>query len=86
MLGAADLRAFLAKFDFPCEVRVGSEDYATPLDMAEYLASNIPNANLKVMEGVRHFSPLEVPAVIADALKTLVRARRKGTETLETVS
>jgi 3-oxoadipate enol-lactonase len=86
MLGAADLRAFLAKFDFPCEVRVGSEDYATPPEMAQYLASNIPNANLKVMEGVRHFSPLEVPAVIADALKTLVRARGRGTETLETVS
>jgi len=73
MLGAADLRAFLPKFDFPCEIKVGSEDYATPPEMAKYLADHIPGAKMEIMEGVRHFSPLEVPVVIADALKTLTK-------------
>jgi 3-oxoadipate enol-lactonase len=74
MLGAADLRAFLPKFDFPSEIKVGSEDYATPPEMAKYLADHIPGAKMEIMEGVRHFSPLEVPVVIADALKTLTKA------------
>lgn len=71
MLGAADLRAFLHKFAFPCEIRVGSEDYATPPEMAQYLADNIKGSHLEVMEGVRHFSPLEVPSEIAAALLKL---------------
>ena len=72
MLGAADLRAFLPGFTFPCEIRVGSQDYATPPDMACYLADNIRGARIEVMDGVRHFSPLEVPERIAAALKDLV--------------
>ena len=75
MLGAADLRAALPSFKFPCEVRVGSEDYATPPEMAQYLADHIPGARLEIMEGVRHFSPLEVPSVIADALIKLTKAK-----------
>jgi 3-oxoadipate enol-lactonase len=71
MLGAADLRAFLPGFSFPCEIRVGSEDYATPPEMARYLAANIRGSNLEVMEGIRHLSPLEVPSRIAAALTKL---------------
>jgi 3-oxoadipate enol-lactonase len=71
MLGEADLRAFLPKFEFPCEIRVGSEDYATPPEMARYLADNIRGSKMRIMDGVRHFSPLEAPHIIADALKTL---------------
>jgi len=78
MLGAADLREFLPKFAFPCEIRVGSEDYATPPEMARYLADNIKGSNLKVMEGVRHLSPLEVPTEIAAALIKLNAAVAKS--------
>jgi 3-oxoadipate enol-lactonase len=74
MLGSADLRAYLPKFDFPCEIRVGSEDYATPPEMAQSLADNIPGSKMEIMEGVRHFSPLEVPHLIADALTKLTKA------------
>lgn len=76
MLGAADLRQALPKFDFPCVIRVGSEDYATPPEMAKYLAENIPGAKMEIMESVRHFSPLEVPVTIAAALKEIAAARR----------
>ncbi|RVH34205.1 alpha/beta fold hydrolase [Sinorhizobium meliloti] len=74
MLGNADIRAALPQFDFPCRVAVGSEDYATPPDMARYMAENIPGAELFVMEGVRHFTPLEVPSTIAGHLKELIEA------------
>ncbi|RVH05193.1 alpha/beta fold hydrolase [Sinorhizobium meliloti] len=74
MLGNADIRAGLPQFDFPSRVAVGSEDYATPPDMARYMAENIPGAELFVMEGVRHFTPLEVPSTIAGHLKELIEA------------
>ena len=76
MLGNADIRAALPKFDFPCRVAVGTEDYATPPDMARAMADNIPGASLFIMEGVRHFTPLEVPVTIAGHLKELLSASR----------
>ncbi|WP_324764084.1 alpha/beta fold hydrolase (plasmid) [Sinorhizobium meliloti] len=74
MLGNADIRAALPHFDFPCRVAVGTEDYATPPDMARYMAENIPGAGFFIMEGVRHFAPLEVPSTIAAHLKELIKA------------
>jgi len=71
MLGAADLRSALAAFDFPCEIRVGSEDYATPPPMAEALAHSIPGAHLEILEQVRHLSPIEAPDRIAEAMRLL---------------
>lgn len=76
MLGNADIRAALPKFSFPCRVAVGTEDYATPPEMARYMADNIPGASLFIMDGVRHFTPLEVPATIAGHLKELVKAAK----------
>ncbi len=76
MLGAADLRAALPEFDFPCRVAVGEEDYAMPPPMARAMADSIPGAPLFIIEGVRHFSPLEVPDTIAGHLKALVQASR----------
>ncbi|PJR13389.1 alpha/beta fold hydrolase [Sinorhizobium meliloti] len=74
MLGNVDLRAHLPKFNFPCRVAVGTEDYATPPEMARYMAENIPGASLFIMEYVRHFTPLEVPSTIAGHLKELIEA------------
>jgi 3-oxoadipate enol-lactonase len=76
MLGNADIRAALPKFDFPCRVAVGTEDYATPPEMARAMADNIPGASLFIMEGVRHFTPLEVPETIAGHLNELVQAAK----------
>jgi len=78
MLGNADLRAALPRFDFPCRVAVGTEDYATPPEMARYMADNIPGASLFILEGVRHFTPLEIPSIIAGHLKELVKAGAPG--------
>lgn len=65
MLGRADLRAALPGLDMPVTILVGEEDYATPPEMARAMGAAIPGAELHVLPGVRHFTPLEVPEVIA---------------------
>lgn len=72
MLGACDLRPALSDFRFPVRIMVGAEDYATPPAMAEALRDAIPGASLRVIEGVRHFSPVEAPQVIAAEIAALL--------------
>ncbi|MES2756741.1 MAG: alpha/beta hydrolase [Pseudomonadota bacterium] len=74
MLGAVDQRAALPGFAFPTRIVVGAEDYATPVAMAEAMRDAIPGATLRVIDAVRHFTPLECPAQIADELKALADA------------
>jgi 3-oxoadipate enol-lactonase len=71
MLGRCDKRAALPGFSFPTEIIVGSEDYATPLSMASELKSAIPHARLNVLEGARHFTPLERPDEVGGILARL---------------
>ena len=71
MLGACDLRAALTKVKAPTLVVVGEEDYATPVAMAEALASGIGGARLVTLAGARHFTPLERPDAIAAELGRL---------------
>lgn len=75
MLGRCDVRAALPQFGFPVSIMVGEEDYATPIAMAEALAESIPHADLRVVPGVRHFTPLEVPRTVADVIAS---ASQKG--------
>jgi 3-oxoadipate enol-lactonase len=79
MLGDADLRDKLAGADYPVAILVGEEDYATPVASAEALQSRIPGATLTVIPGARHLTPLEAPEVIADAIRTVIRAGREET-------
>lgn len=74
MLGALDKRNALPKFTFPTTIVVGVEDYATPIAMAEAMRDAIPNAKLRVIDGVRHLTPLECPEKISDELKWLIDA------------
>ncbi|WP_137388521.1 alpha/beta fold hydrolase [Rhodoligotrophos defluvii] len=73
MLGACDKRAALAGLDMPVRIVVGEEDYATPIAMAEAMKAQIPHAQLHVIPGARHFTPLEVPDAIAGELQQLLR-------------
>ncbi|HSR71504.1 MAG TPA: alpha/beta fold hydrolase [Kiloniellales bacterium] len=72
MLGNCDMRAALPGIAVPTEIVVGEEDYATPVAMAEAMRAAIPGAGLEVIEGARHFTPLEVPERIAAALRRLL--------------
>jgi 3-oxoadipate enol-lactonase len=66
-MGALDARPLLPAITAPTQVFVGEHDYATPPAMAELLAEQIPNAELRVLPTVRHLSLIEAP----DALLAL---------------
>ncbi|MBI2317621.1 MAG: alpha/beta fold hydrolase [Betaproteobacteria bacterium] len=76
MLGACDMRAALPGFRMPAAVIVGEEDYAAPVAMAEALHRGIANSTLKVIQGGRHLTPLEVPQIIATELNRLLETKR----------
>lgn len=75
MLGAADLRPYLADFAFPAAIVVGEEDYATPPADAERLQAAIKGAALTVIPKARHLTPIERPDVIAEQLRVLITLR-----------
>jgi 3-oxoadipate enol-lactonase len=73
MLGDADLRHYQPSLHMPASVIVGEEDYACPVAMAEQMLKAMPNATLSVLPGVRHLTPIECPAIIADKILALMR-------------
>lgn len=72
MLGRCDKRTALPDVRVPTVVLVGSEDYAAPVSMAKAMAEGIPGAELQVIEGVRHLTPLECPHIVAAKLLDVV--------------
>lgn len=78
MLGAVDLRGALRTISAPTAIVVGGEDYATPVAMAEALHDAIKGSSLTVLEGVRHFTPVEAPDRIAEAIVSVPMASRVG--------
>ena len=77
MLGDADLRHYQASMRMPVSVIVGEEDYAAPVAMSEQIQKAVPGATLSVLPNVRHLTPIECPAVIAEKILELV-ARAPG--------
>lgn len=73
MLGQADERAALAHYSGPAAVVVGEEDYATPLAMAEDIASRLSGTRLTVIAGTRHYTPLEAPTPVANCIFEVIR-------------
>lgn len=63
----------LATIDVPSLVVVGTADTITPPSLGEALASGIPDAELVTLEGVGHFSTIEDPAGVADAIATWLK-------------
>ena len=77
MLGDADLRHYQASMRMPVSVIVGEEDYAAPVAMSEQIQKAVLGATLSVLPNVRHLTPIECPAVIAEKILELV-ARAPG--------
>ena len=72
MLGDADLRHYQASMRMPVSVIVGEEDYAAPVAMSEQIQTAVPGATLSVLSNVRHLTPTECPAVIAEKILELL--------------
>ncbi|NUZ04621.1 alpha/beta fold hydrolase [Piscinibacter koreensis] len=73
MLGRFDGRASLAGIRVPTAVIVGEQDYAAPVAMAEALRDGIAGAQLTVIPGARHLTPLETPDVVVGELRRLLQ-------------
>jgi 3-oxoadipate enol-lactonase len=73
-LGHLDARDMLASITQPTLAFAGEEDYATPPEMATYLAEHVPDGIAMTLPGLRHMSLVERPA-----LAGLVRAHLEGT-------
>jgi 3-oxoadipate enol-lactonase len=64
-MGAMDARHLLPAITAPTLVLVGEHDYATPPDMARYLADHITGATLRVLPDLRHMALIEQPELAA---------------------
>ena len=70
-----DLSAALPDLDVPAIVLVGTADRLTPVWHARRLAAALPRCvRLVEVPGVGHMTPLQAPAVIADAVLDLAGA------------
>jgi 3-oxoadipate enol-lactonase len=57
---------------------VGEQDYATPPAMAQDIANRIPGAGFAVIPNARHYSPLEVPEIIARGVSEMCAAAARA--------
>jgi 3-oxoadipate enol-lactonase len=71
-MGAMDLRDTLPTISVPTTVLVGEHDPATPVPMAEDLVTRIADAELRVIPGSGHLSPIESPKDFIAAVQEAV--------------
>jgi len=64
-----DVMARLSEITLPTLILCGRDDKLTPVKYSEYLQQNIPNAQLKIIEGAGHMVMLEQPQAITQALR-----------------
>lgn len=67
-----DVMEHLSGIHAPCLVICGDEDRMTPVKYSQYLADQIPNAEIVVVEGAGHMVMLEKPAIVAKAISDFV--------------
>jgi pimeloyl-ACP methyl ester carboxylesterase len=53
-------------------ILVGEDDIPCPVEKSEYLAENIPNARLMIIEDAGHTGPLEEPEKYTKAIKDFI--------------
>jgi pimeloyl-ACP methyl ester carboxylesterase len=82
VVGVRQMRALLAYPGFHGELRsiacptlliCGEQDQRTPADVHREMAAQIPTAHLKVIAGSGHFTPLEQPGAVTEALRRWLR-------------
>jgi pimeloyl-[acyl-carrier protein] methyl ester esterase len=71
-LASLDVRQRLGEIRVPCRVLHGACDQIVPVRSAQFLAGQIPLAELKVMEGRGHALPFTAPAEIARCIRSVI--------------
>lgn len=77
MAARPDSTETLRGADVPALVVVGDEDAISPPPMAEAMAQTLPQADLVVVRGAGHLSPIEAPEAVSGALRAFL-ARLPG--------
>ena len=65
-----DVRKQLSQINAPTLIIAGTADKMTPLKYSTYLADNILNSKLVVVQGAGHMAHLEQPSIVGDVIKT----------------
>jgi len=76
-LGAFEARDQLHKIQCPTLILVGEDDPATPVTMSEQMHEHIEGSELRVLEGLRHMSPVEAPELVADLIASFLSGTRR---------
>lgn len=73
-VGGVDTTARLPQIAVPTLVLAGELDQGTPVEMAQTLASGIPDARLQVLAEASHLGAIERPAAFAQAVTAFIDA------------
>lgn len=63
---------WLAKVDVPVLVIAGEKDTFTPASLSEFMAEQMPKAELLMVKGGTHVAPIEQPELICATIKSFV--------------
>ncbi len=63
---------YLGKIDVPVLVIAGEKDTFTPPSLSEWMASQMPNAELLMVKGGSHVAPLEAPELVNERINALI--------------
>jgi pimeloyl-ACP methyl ester carboxylesterase len=64
----ADLAPRVAEMTMPILVATGADDQRSTSAMAQELAAALPHGDVRILAGLRHLTPLESPAVVAEMI------------------
>ena len=67
-----DVTNNLSTITAPALILCGTEDKMTPIRMSKFLASNIPNAEIKLINNAGHMVIVEKPQEVASAMKSFL--------------
>ena len=70
----SDNRADLARSTVPALVVQCTDDIIAPMSVGTYLAKNLPNSTLRVIENIGHCPHLSAPAAVAEVVLSYLRA------------
>ncbi|WP_158408456.1 alpha/beta fold hydrolase [Desulfosporosinus fructosivorans] len=63
----------VGKIKVPSLIIVGDEDVMTPLKYSQFLSSNLPNSQLRIIKGAGHMCMLEKPTEVTTELERFIR-------------
>ncbi|KIW87099.1 uncharacterized protein Z519_12210 [Cladophialophora bantiana CBS 173.52] len=66
---ASNLDIDLSKLTMPVLIVTGDEDKVSPIAACQILSEKLPNARLEVIKGIGHWSVIEDPVAVGDAVK-----------------